>query len=73
MSDSDPECSHCGAKNYALAEEAFASGGSIEAGGETDSGCGCSGCLLLSAAGSVLLLLAVLLFLFVIWLAESSQ
>ena len=53
-------------ENYALAEEAFASRGVIEA----DSGCSCSGCLLSSASCLVLLLLAVLLFGFVIWFAE---
>ena len=55
---------------YALAEEAFASRGAIESDVEADSGCPCSGCLLLSASCLVLLLLAVLLFGFVIWFAE---
>ncbi len=72
MSESDPRCSHCGVKNYALAEEAFASRGVIESDLKSDSGCPCSGCLLLSASCLVLLLLAVLLFGFVIWFAESS-
>ena len=71
MSESDPKCSHCGVKNYALAEEAFASRGVIESDLKSDSGCPCSGCLHLSASCLVLLLLAVLLFGVVIWFGQS--